>query len=325
MKAIVVKKYGGPEVLEMEEVAKPSPAANQVLIKIKATSITAASTFMREGKPYLGRLFTGIKKPKSPTPGTDLSGIVEEVGSSVTKFKIGDVVMAETGLESKAYAEYICLEEDDLIVHQPENLTAEEATGILDGGSTALAFFTDSVSLRKGQKVLINGASGSIGTAAVQLAKQAGAEVTAVCSGRNKALVQDLGADVVLDYTKNELESTNRKFDVVFDTVGKLSFKRTKKFMNAEGVFLTPVMNMPTLVSMFGSAMFGSKKLKFSATGMRNKSARMRDLVAIRDMMAKGKLTTVVDRVYPFGEIQEAARYVDQGHKRGNVVVSFQN
>lgn len=323
MKAIVVKKYGGPEVLEMAEVPKPSPSANQVLIKIKATSITAASSYLREGKPYLGRLFLGLTKPKATIPGTDLSGVIEAVGGKVTKFKMGDAVMAETTLNSASYAEYICLDENELVVHQPENVTPEEATGILDGGSTALAFFTDQVSLKTGQKVLINGASGSIGTAAVQLAKQAGAEVTAVCSGKNKALVQDLGANVVLDYTKSELENSTDKYDVVFDTVGKLSFMRTKRLMSTNGVFLTPVMNGSTLLAMLTSSLFGSKKLKFAATGLRNKSLQMRDLIKLRDMMAQGKLTTVIDKVYPFSELQEAARYVDQGHKRGNVVVTL--
>lgn len=309
--------------MEMTEVSKPTPAANQVLIKIKATSITAASTHLREGKPYLGRLFLGLTKPKASIPGTDLSGVVEAVGSEVTKFKIGNAVMAETALNSASYAEYICLNEDDLVVHQPKNITPEEATGILDGGSTALAFLTDQVSLEPGQKVLINGASGSIGTAAVQLAKRAGTEVTAVCSGKNKALVQDLGADVVLDYTKNELETTSEKFDVVFDTVGKLSFKHTKRLMSKNGVFLTPVMNGTTFLAMLTSSLFGSQKLKFAATGLRNKSLQMRDLIKLRDMMAQGRLTTVIDKVYPFGQIREAAHYVDQGHKRGNVVVTL--
>ena len=213
MKSIIVSSYGGPEVLQIKNVDKLTPGENEILIQIKATAITAASSFMREGKPYFGRLFIGLRKPKTTTPGTDLSGVVEAVGENVTKFKAGDHVMAETGLNCGAYAEYICLSEDELIVRKPDNVSYEEATGIIDGGSTALSFFTDSVAITLGQKVLINGASGSIGTAAIQLAKHFGAEVTAACSSKNKALVLDLGADSFLDYTTKDLEKTQQKFD----------------------------------------------------------------------------------------------------------------
>ncbi|MCL4169835.1 UNVERIFIED_CONTAM: hypothetical protein GTU68_054453, partial [Idotea baltica] len=215
MRAVIAERYGKPEVLQIKKVEKLSPKSNEVLIKIKATSITAASTFMREGTPYFGRLFVGLTKPKVKTPGTDLSGIIESVGSEVKNFKVGDQVMAETGLNCGAYAEYICLPFDELIVKKPKNISHEEATGILDGACTSLAFFTDQVKIKEGQKVLINGASGSIGTAAIQLAKEFGAEVTGVCSTKNKALVKDLGADNVLDYTKDELLKSTETFDVI--------------------------------------------------------------------------------------------------------------
>jgi NADPH:quinone reductase-like Zn-dependent oxidoreductase len=323
MKSIIVNSYGGPEVLEIKNVAKPTPKENEILIQIKATAITAASTFMREGKPYFGRLFIGLRKPKTQTPGTDLSGIIEAVGKNVTKFKVGDHVMAETGLNCGAYAEYICLSEAELVVHQPENITAEEATGIIDGGCTALSFFTDSIKIKKGQKVLINGASGSIGTAAIQLAKHFGAEVTGVCSTKNKALVKDLGADNLLDYTTGDLETTTQKFDIIFDTVGKMSFKNGKKLMTAKGVFMTPVLRFGTLLTMLFISPFSSKKLKFAATGMRKHEPRMRDLIILRDMLATGSLTPIIDRVYKLEQIQEAHTYVDKGHKRGNVVIRF--
>lgn len=323
MKSIVVNQYGGPEVLKIENVEKPTPAKNEVLIKINATSVTAASTFMREGKPYFGRLFTGLTKPKVKTPGTDLSGVIEAKGTAVSRFDVGDLVMAETGLNCGAYAEYICLTEDDLIVHQPANVGAEEATGILDGACTALAFFTDSVEIEKGQKILINGASGSIGTAAIQLAKNFGAEVTAVCSTKNKALVKDLGADAVLDYTKGEVEATKVKYDIIFDTVGKMTFRQGKKLLTAKGVFMTPVLKFSTLMTILLVAPFSSKKLKFAATGIREDKLRMRDLIEVRDLLAAGKLSTVIDRVYTLNQIQDAHAYVDSGRKRGNVVVSF--
>lgn len=323
MKAIIVNNYGGPEVLELKNIEQPTPKENEVLIKIKATSITAASTFMRKGTPYFGRLFTGLRRPKVKTPGTDLAGIIEAIGSNVTRFKVGDSVIAETGLNCGAYAEYIALAEDELIVHQPEVVTPEEATGILDGASTALAFFTDSVQVKKGQKVLINGASGSIGTAAIQLAKRFGADVTAVCSTKNKSLVKDLRADYVLDYTKNELEMCDTQFDIIFDTVGKLSFGNSKRLLTDKGVFLTPVLSFPTLLTMLFVSPFGKKKLKFAATGMRKKDLRMRDLEKVQELLAEGSLQTVIDRIYKFEDIQKAHAYVDQGHKRGNVILSI--
>jgi NADPH:quinone reductase-like Zn-dependent oxidoreductase len=323
MKAVIANKYGGPEVLQIKEVEKPTPKQDEVLIKIHATSITAASTFMRLGTPYFGRLFIGLTKPKVKTPGTDLSGTIEAVGSEVTNFKVGDRVMAETGLNCGAYAEYICLPFHALMVHQPENVRPEEATGILDGACTALAFFTDQVKVKKGQKVLINGASGSIGTAAVQLAKHFGAEVTGVCSTINKALVKDLGADKVLDYSKNELDQSSEKFDVIFDTVGKLSYCDSRKHLSKRGVFLTPVLTFSTLLKMMIVSPFSKKKLKFAATGMRKEEQRMRDLIQIRDMLASNKLTTIIDRVYPLDQIQDAHAYVDTGRKRGNVILSM--
>lgn len=323
MKSVIVNSYGGPEVFTVKNVNKPSPKENEVLIQIKATSVTAASTFMREGKPYFGRLFIGLSKPKTTNPGTDLAGVIEAVGKNVSKFKVGDKVMAETGLTCGAYAEYICLLEDELIVHQPENISPEEATGIIDGACTALAFFTDSVSITKGQKVLINGASGSIGTAAIQLAKQYGAEVTAVCSTKNKALVLDLGADAVLDYTTKVLETTQEKFDIIFDTVGKISFGKGKKLLTKKGIFLTPVMSFPALLNMLFVSPFSNQKFKFAATGMRKQDLRMRDLIQISNLLASGSLTPVIDRVYSLDQVQDAHAYVDLGHKRGNVVINM--
>lgn len=323
MKAVIAEKYGNPEVLQIQHVEKPTPKPKEVLIKTKATSITAASTFMREGKPYFGRLFIGLTKPKIKTPGTDLSGVIETVGSDVKNFKVGDQVMAETGLNCGAYAEYICLSSDELIVKKPGNVSHEEATGILDGACTALAFFTDQIQIKKGQKVLINGASGSIGTAAIQLAKAFGAEVTGVCSTRNKALVRDLGADNVLDYTKDELHNSSETFDVIFDTVGKLSYSKAKRNLNSDGVYLTPVLSFSALLNMLFVSPFTKKKLKFASTGMRKQEQQMRDLVQVRDMIISEKLTTVIDRVYRFDQIQEAHAYVDTGRKRGNVVVTF--
>jgi NADPH:quinone reductase-like Zn-dependent oxidoreductase len=321
MKSIIVNAYGGPEVMQLGDIKKPTPKSNEILIKIEATSVTAAATMMRTGTPYFGRLFTGISKPKVKTPGTDLAGVVEIIGSEVQNFKVGDKVVAATDLNCGAYAEYICLPVDGVIVAQPESITAEEATGIIDGGVTALAFFTDQVSINKGDKVLINGASGSIGTAAVQLAKEFGAEVTAVCSSKNAELVVELGADKVLDYTKNELEKSIEKFDIIFDTVGKLSYSKSKKHLTEKGVFLTPVLELSALLTMMFVNPFSKKKLKFSATGMRKNDLKLRDLKIIQGMLANNTLKTVIDKVYSLEEMQTAHEYVDSGRKRGNVIV----
>ena len=323
MRAVIVEKYGNPEVLQIQKIEKPLPKSNEVLIKIKATSITAASGFMREGKPYLGRLFLGLTRPKVKTPGTDLSGIIEAIGSDVKNFNVGEEVIAETGINCGTYAEYICLSFDELIVKKPNNVSHEEATGIIDGACTALAFLTEQVNIKKGQKILINGASGSIGTAAIQLAKQFGAEVTGICSAKNKALVKDIGADKVLDYKKGELQKSYELFDVIFDTVGKLSYSNAKKNLKPNGVYLTPVMDFSTLLSLLFVSPFSKKKLKFCATGMRKQELRMKDLIQVKDLIKEEKISPVMDRVYHFEQIQEAHSYVDTGRKRGNVVVRF--
>lgn len=323
MKSIIVNAYGGPEVLEVKNIEKPSPKSNEVLIKIQATSVTRAHGMMRTGKPYFGRLFTGLRRPKVKTPGTDLAGVIEAVGTDVTKFKVGDKVMAATDLKCGAYAEYIVLPEEEMIVHQPDNVSAIEATGIIDGACTAIAFFTDQVNIKKGDKVLINGASGSIGTAAIQLAKSFGAEVSAVCSTKNVDLVKDLGADKVLDYTKNELENSTELYDIIFDTVGALTYLKSKKHLTERGIFLTPVMKMPVLLNMLFVSPFTKKKLKFAATGLRKFDLRMRDFKRVRDLLANNSLKTVIDKVYSIDEMQDAHRYVDTGHKRGNVVVKM--
>ncbi len=321
MKAVIAENYGGPEVFTIQNVAIPIPKSNEILIKIGATSVTRASGMMREGKPYFGRLFTGLTKPKSKTPGTDLAGVVTAIGASVTSFQVGDKVMAETGLNYGAYAEFICLPEDDLIIHQPENISPEEATGILDGASTALAFFTDQVKIKKGDKVLINGASGGIGTAAIQLAKNFGADVTAVCSSKNKALVKDIGADKVFDYTKKEFENSSDLFDVIFDTVGTLSYAKSKRNLKENGVYMTPVLSMSILLKMLFISPFSQKKLKFDATGMRKKELQMRDLIQIGKLLTANKLKTVIDKVYSLDQVQAAHTYVDTGRKRGNVIL----
>ena len=322
MKAIVLDSYGGPEAFQIDTVPTPRPGDHEVLIRIQATSVTAASTFMREGKPLLGRLFIGLNRPKTRIQGTDLAGIIVEVGSKVKDFQVGDKIIAETGVQAGAYAEYICLAEKDIIIKRPEHLKPEEATGILDGGLTALAFFTDEVQIQKGQKILINGASGSIGTAAVQLAKHFGAEVTGVCSSKNHALVQSLGADHVLDYSTEAFKDLKQKYDIIFDTVGKLDIDRFRKRLTPKGIFLTPVLSAEVFWKIFLSKIQGGPKIAFAATGLRDHRRIKRDLQKLVKLLEERQLHPVIDKVFPFHQIQKAHQYVDTGRKRGNVILS---
>lgn len=324
MNAIVANQYGGAEVLEYTKVPIPSPKENEILVRIKATAVTAASIAMRTGKPYFGRLFMGLTKPKTTIQGTDLAGEVVAIGKLVKKYAVGDQIIAPTDLNCGAYAEYICLKEDNPIVKRPKNMTAIEATGMLDGATTALAFLRDVILLKEGQKILINGASGSIGTAAIQLAKNFGAEVTAVCSGKNKALVTDLGADHVIDYTKEDFTTRNTQYDVIFDTVVKLNYSSSKKALKKGGTFITPGLTLGILGQIICTAMFGRKKVKFAATGIRADDLKQRDLLFLKELIEDGKFKTVIDRHYRLDEMQEAHRYVETGHKVGNVVIDLQ-
>ncbi len=278
---------------------------------------------MRTGKPLFGRLFIGLTRPKIAIPGTDLSGTVIEVGSQVSKFKVGDEIIAATDVKGGSYAEYICLEERDVIATKPGNISHAEASGIIDGGQTALSFLRDSAKLQAGQKILINGASGSIGTAAIQLAKLEGAEVTAVCSTKNIDLVMTLGSDNAIDYTTEDITKQTEKYDVIFDTVGKLDFNQIKHILTPDGKYLSPVLGLGMLKDMLISSFAGKQKAIFSATGLRKDPEKQKDLTYISELMQQGKLKTFIDRKYSLEEVADAHKYVETGHKRGNIVIEM--
>lgn len=320
MQAVISTGYGGPEVLQVSQVPVPKQLDDEILVEIHATAVTAAHTLMRTGYPLFGRLFTGLIKPKMKISGTDFAGRIVAVGEKVGRYKVGDLVFGSTDLQGGCYAEYVCIKEDSVILKMPANLTFVEAAAINDGSTTAYAFLNHVIQLRSGQKILINGASGSIGTAAVQLSKLIGAEVTGICSTANIDLVESLGAKHVIDYTKNEVSQIDQKFDIIFDTVGKLSFGKCKHLLTKSGTFLTPVLSGQLFLDLLGN-FFRRRKVKFAATGLRKKEEKLADFEEIKKLLASRKVHAIIDRTYHLDEIRAAHHYVDLGHKVGNVVI----
>lgn len=304
MKAIVAIQYGGPEVLQLNEVQKPTPKDNEVLIKVHATTVTAADFRMRSFTVPAAvwipaRLALGITKPRQPIFGSELAGEVEAVGKDVTRFKVGDQVFASTLTENfGGYAEYKCLPEKAMMVIKPTNISYEEAAALPIGATTALRLLRKG-NIQRGQKVLIYGASGSVGTYAVQLAKYFGAKVTGVCSTSNLEMVKSLGADHVIDYTKEDFSATEERYDVIYDTLGKLPKSQAAKLLAPNGTFVS----MASLSTKEG----------------------MENLVFIKELIEKGEIKAVIDRCYLLEEMVEAHRYVDTGRKKGNVVISVRS
>ena len=299
MKAIVYTEYGSPDVLQLKEVSKPVPKENEVLVKIFSTTVTAGDWRLRKADPFVARLFNGLFRPKRVNIlGFELAGVIEETGSKVESFKKGDSVFASCGLKFGAYAEYKCIPVNDLIALKPSNMTFDEAATVPIGGLTALGFLKKA-GVTKGDKLLIYGASGSVGAFAVQLGKYFGANVTAVCSSSNIALVKSLGADNVIDYTAEDFTKIKNRFDIIFDAVGKTSKSACKNILKPEGKY----------VSVLGSP-----------------DKNPNDLLVLKDLIESGKLKTVIDRRYTLEQIREAHAYVENFHKKGNVVIKvFEN
>jgi NADPH:quinone reductase-like Zn-dependent oxidoreductase len=319
VRAVVFEKYGSPDVLEMREIEKPIPKENQVLIKIHASSVTAADWRMRKPEPFLVRMMNDFFRPKKfNILGIELAGEIEEVGNGVTLFKPGDQIFGTTGFTFGAYAEYVCIPENGSIAQKPSNLTFGESAVIPVGLDTALFFLRTQGNIQQGQKVLIYGASSSVGSYAVQLAKYYGAEVTAVCSTSNCDWVKDLGADQMVDYKKEDFTKSGETYDAIFDAVGKLSLFCSMKALKEDGVFLDAVHMMRRGVQAKFATMRSDKRiLGGTATGL------VEDLVFMKELVETGTIKPVIDRTYPLEEVAEAHRYVETGRKKGNVIISI--
>lgn len=321
MKAIICSKYGSADVLQLHEVDKPTPKDDEVLVRIQASSATAADVMMRKGAPVYGRLFLGLFKPKVSTPGTGFSGTVESIGNDVNTFKVGDDVFGEVLLGAGTNAEYVCVAQHELLFAKPDNISHSKAASLGDGAVTSMNFLHNLAKVTSGQRVLINGASGSLGMAAIQIAKHQGAHVTGLCSAANVALVKSLGADVVIDYTKESMEGELEHYDVIYDTVGKLSFSPYKEFLNEEGVFVSPVLSLKFLGHVLLTSLMGGKKAMFSATGLLPVNEARKLFEGVRSMVSEGSLLQVLDREFSLDQISDAHRYIETGRKKGNLAL----
>jgi len=324
MKVVVYERYGPPEVLELRDVAKPTPRDNEILVRSYATTVTsgdwrARSLDVPPGFGLISRLVFGFFKPRKGILGTELAGEVVEAGRDVSRFKVGDQVFLFSGAGMGCYVEYKCMPEDGPVALKPANLTYDEAVALSFGGTTALDFFRKG-KLRSGEEVLVNGASGGVGTAAVQLAKHFGAKVTAVCSGANEELVRSLGADHVIDYTEEDFTENGRTYDVIVDTVATAPYSRSKDSLREGGRLLMVSGGMLDLLKIPWVSMTSSKKVIGGVA-----EERPEDLRLLAELAEAGEFKPVIDRRYPFEQIVEAHRYVDTGRKKGNVIITVEH
>jgi len=318
MRAVVHDRYGPPDVLRIEEVPRPVPKADEVLVKIHATTVTRTDTGVRAAKPVLIRLFFGLRRPKQPILGTELAGEIEAIGAAVTKFAVGDHVFGSTSsFQSGANAEFIALRESAPLAHMPAGMTFEQAAAVTDGAILALMCL-EAGHIHTGQKMLIYGASGAIGTAGVQLAKYFGADVTAVCNTKNVELVRSLGADRVIDYTQEDFTKNGQSYDVIFDAVGKHSFKQSKGSLKSGGAYVATDGFRNFFLHLWTSRI-GDKKALFPVPPRYTQ----KNVLFLKEVIDAGKFRAVIDRCYPLEQVVEATRYVETQQKTGNVVLTI--
>ena len=325
MKAIVIEQYGGPDVLQLREIEQPTAKANEVLIKVHATTVSAADWRLRsatfpKGFTIPARLALGVFRPRRQVLGSELAGEIVAIGEDVTKFQVGDRVFAHPGSALGCYVEYRTMPEDGKLARIPEGLSYEKAAALSFGGSTALNFLRHQGRIQAGESVLIIGASGSVGSAAVQLGKQFGAEVTGVCSTRNLELVRSLGADDVIDYTQEDFTKNGDTYDLIFDAVGHADFRSCRDSLNEGGRLLLVVAGLPQLLQIPWASMTSTRRVLTGDT-----TGRAEDLLFLKELVEAGAYEPIIDRCYAFDEVADAHAYVDTGRKRGNVVLRVTN
>jgi NADPH:quinone reductase-like Zn-dependent oxidoreductase len=316
MRAVVHDRYGSPEVLRIDEVPRPVPKENEVLVEVHASSVTRSDCAYRAAHPFFSRLFTGLRRPRERTVGTELSGVVAAVGAAVTEFAVGDEVF---GTRSGANAEYVCVREAGALAHKPVGMTHDQAAAVCDGALLARTCLKPAA-LRKGRSIVIYGASGSIGTAAVQLARHLEADVTAVCDTKNVELVRSLGADDVIDYETDDFTENGKTYDVIFDAVGKHSFRRCRRSLVPGGIFITTdlgfMWHVPFLALL--TRVVGRKRVTLPVGKYKQEDVRF-----LKGLIEAGEYRTVIDRTYPLDDVVAATRYVETGQKTGNVVLTL--
>lgn len=319
MKAIIYTKYGPPEVLQLKEVPKPIPKDNELLIKVHATTVNRTDCGFLRGKPFITKFFSGLFRPKNRTLGNEFAGKIEVIGKDVTLFKTGEKVFGYNDIKFGAHAEFMIMAEDQPITTMPTNITYEEAASITEGAHYALCDIR-AAKIKKGQNILVIGATGAIGSASVQLIKYFGAIVTAVCDTKNVNLVKSLGADTVIDYTKQAFTKTNKTFDMVFDAVGKSSFRQCKPLLKKGGIYISTelgFMSQNPFLALI-TPLFGNKKVLFPIP-----TISKADVIFLKELVENGWYTPVIDRRYSLDQIIDAYRYVETGQKTGNVIIAF--
>ena len=324
MKALTVRRYGGPEVVTMEDMATPEPSATEVLVRIHAALISSSDGVSRSGTPRFARLFFGLTAPKKPVLGYEFAGVVEATGASVTRFAVGDAVFGMSSLSGGTHAEFVAVAEDGIIARSPVGRSAVDMVALVDGPLTAIPFLRDNAHLEAGQRILINGGSGSVGLAAIQYAKSLGAHVTAVTSTGNIALVESAGADTVVDYTHEDFTASDAQYDVVFDAIGKSSWSRCRRLLVPGGIYLTTVPSLGIAGAVLWTRVARGTRAGIAFTGLLPAAAKSRDLQEVRALAESGAFRPVIDSTYDFTDldaVHAAHARVATGHKTGNVVL----
>jgi NADPH:quinone reductase-like Zn-dependent oxidoreductase len=321
VKAAVSRRYGPPDVVRVADVPRPEPRDDEILVRVRAAAVGVVDGLARRGSPWYARAHFGPLRPRFPVLGCDFAGDVAAAGPAVSRFAVGDAVFGTIAPRFGAHAEYVCLPEHGAVAAKPEGVSYVEAAALVD--ATALCFLRDKAGLRAGQAVLVNGASGAVGSSAVQLAVWFGATVTGVCSGPHVRLVRKLGASSVIDYTRTDFTRAEHRYDVIFDVAGTSSFLRCRRVLNAGGAYLTTAPSPAIFAQMPWTARFGSRRAVIAFTGLRPASEKQRDLVVLRGLAEVSALVPVVGACYPLDRIADAYRHVDAGHKKGTIVVTM--